>query len=207
MVEIYICRHGQSRANAEGLMAGHIDSPLNEIGRQQASELARLAKNANLRFDHIYVSPLARARETAKIIGAETGSPKPEVMDELIERDFGVLSGKHHSEIKQYSTEVFETEDILYFLNGEGVESFPDALKRAQKVLDKVHAKHKKGKILLVSHGDLGMMIFAAFHKTPWREALAHFHFGNSELLHLHEDSKHRPHVFEIDQRGVKEKA
>jgi uncharacterized phosphatase len=207
MVEIYLCRHGQSAANAAGMMAGHIDSPLNEIGREQARELASLAKKAELHFDHVYSSPLIRAKETAKIIAEATASPHPEVMEELIERDFGILSGKHYSEIKKYSKDVFETDDLIYFLDGKGVEKFPDALMRADSALNKVHMRHKEGNVLLVAHGDIGMMIFAAFHKTPWKEALSHFHFGNSELLHLHEDSKHKPHVFEIDQRGVIAKA
>lgn len=202
-----MCRHGQSRANADGLLAGHIDSPLNKVGRQQAAELGKLAKGSGLRFDHVYTSPLVRAKETAKIIAETTGSPKPEVMDDLIERDFGILTGKTYLDIPKYAKNVFGTNAIGYFLDGESVETFPEALKRAQGVLEKVQTEHKTGRILLVAHGDIGMMLFAAFHKSPWREVLAHFHFGNSELLYLHEDSKHKPHVFKIDQRGTKEKA
>lgn len=207
MSDIYLVRHGQSRANAEGILAGHLDSPLNSIGRQQAKELGELAKNAGLRFDHIYCSPLIRAKETAQIIAKLTDSPEPIVLDELIERDFGILTGRSYLDIPNFATEFLDSNKIGYFLNGEGVESFPRALKRAQKVLGIIHRKHKTGKVLLAAHGDIGMMLFAAFHKTPWKEALTHFHFGNSELLLLKEDMHHRPHVFEIDQRGTKEKA
>jgi broad specificity phosphatase PhoE len=207
MVDIYLCRHGQSEANAKGLLAGHMDSPLNEIGRQQAQELAGLAKKANLKFDHVYVSPLSRAKETAQIICAGTDSPQPEIMDDLIERDFGILTGKLYVDVPKYAKNVLGTEAIGYFLDGEGVETFPQAMARAQKILKTVRGKHEKGNVLLVAHGDIGMMLFAAFHKTPWKDALTHFHFGNSELLHLHEDSKHRPHVFGIDQHGVTEQA
>ncbi|HVO86869.1 MAG TPA: histidine phosphatase family protein [Candidatus Binatia bacterium] len=207
MLEIYLCRHGQSVANAEGILAGHTDSPLNDIGKGQAQELGQLAKNAGLRFDHIYCSPLSRAKDTAKIIAEITSSRRPEIMDDLIERDFGFLTGKPYSEIAKSGSKLWQTDDIVYFLDGEGVETFPDCLKRAKRVLDTVHKNHADGKVLLVAHGDLGMMLFAAFHSTPWDEALRHFHFGNSELLLLHEDSKHKPHVFEIDQRGLVEKA
>ena len=205
MVNIYLCRHGQSTANSQGVLAGHTDSPLNEVGRQQAKELARLAKGANLSFDHIYTSPLSRALETAEIIAKITKSPAPEVMEDLIEREFGILTGRHYSEIEKFSTNILRTGDIFYFLDGEGVETFPETLKRAQMTLHKIHQKHIAGNILLVAHGDIGMMLFAAFHKTPWKEALTHFHFGNSELLLLKEDLHHKPHVFEIDQRGIKE--
>jgi len=50
-------------------------------------------------------------------------------------------------------------------------------------------------------------MIYSAFHKTSWQDALRNFHFGNSELLLLKEGAHHSPHVFSIDQRGLKEKA
>jgi broad specificity phosphatase PhoE len=206
MVEIYLARHGQSLANVEGILAGHQDSPLTDVGREQAQELADLAKKAGLKFDHVYVSPLSRAKETAQIIARGTGSPEPEVMPDLIERNFGILTGKHISEIPKLATELLETDKIGYFTEAEGSETFPEALARANKVLEDVKRRHPDGKVLLVAHGDIGMMLFAAFHSVDWRDALLHFHFGNSELLHLHEDAKHKPHVFEIDQRGVVEK-
>ncbi len=205
MIEIYLCRHGQSQANADGILAGHLDSPLNEVGKQQAQELAQLAKGAKLKFDHVYCSPLSRARDTAIIIAEQTGSPEPEVMPQLIERDFGILTGKNYQEIPKLATALLEAEKIGYFTEAESAESFPDTLQRAKKVLNEIRSRHKNGKLLLVAHGDIGMMLFAAFHNTPWRDALLHFHFGNSELLLLHEDSKHKPHVFEIDQRGIHE--
>jgi len=206
MLEIYLCRHGQSVANAEGKLAGHFDSPLTATGKQQAAELGQLAKDAKLRFDYVYCSPLKRAKQTAKIVCQMTNSPAPEVLADLIERDFGVLTGKHYSDIPKYAKEMLDSEKIGYFLDAEGCEKFPEALERANRVLEYVRARHKDGKILLSSHGDLGMMLFAAFHKTPWKEALRHFHLGNSELLLLREDMHHKPHVFEIDQRGIKEK-
>jgi broad specificity phosphatase PhoE len=115
MVEIYLARHGQSRANAEGIIAGHIDSPLNEIGRQQARELVELINKAGLKFDYIYVSPLIRAKETAQIISEGTGSPDPVVMNELIERDFGILTGKTYEDIPRLATELLEADKIGYF--------------------------------------------------------------------------------------------
>ncbi|HEX5447959.1 MAG TPA: histidine phosphatase family protein [Candidatus Saccharimonadales bacterium] len=200
MLEIYLCRHGQSQANADGVLAGHLDSPLTNRGRDQAHRLGELAKANDLKFDHIYVSPLQRCKETAEIIAEETGSPQPEIMDELIERDFGLLSGKPYTDIDKYAKTTLRTDNVFYFLDGEKVETFPQALARAQKILENVQARHKRGKILLATHGDIGMMIFAAFHKTAWKEALTRFDFGNSELLLLKEDLFHEPHVFEIKE-------
>lgn len=207
MLEIYLCRHGQSVANANGKLAGHTDSPLSAVGIQQAREVANQAKLAGLRFDRVYSSPLKRAWKTAQIIAKTTSSPAPEIMRDLIERDFGVLTGKSYSDIPKLAPEMLGTDEIGYFLKAPGSESYPKVLKRAQEVLSEIHRNHKDGKVLLVAHGDIGIMLFAAFHKTAWKEALAHFHFGNSDLLLLKEDSYHKPHIFVIDQRGLKEKA
>ncbi|HET9850651.1 MAG TPA: histidine phosphatase family protein [Candidatus Saccharimonadales bacterium] len=205
MLEIYLARHGQNEDNAAQILNGHRDLPLTEIGRQQATEVAQLAKDNHLKFDHVYVSPLIRARQTAEIIASATGSPTPIIMPELIERDLGNLTGHPSSDILKVSKNVIQTEKVNYFLDIG--ESFPATLKRAAKVLDKVRAAHADGKVLLVTHGDIGKMIFASFHGEPWREVLKHFHFGNCELLLLREDYRHAPHVFRIDQRGVKDKA
>jgi len=205
MVEIYLCRHGQNEDNAAGILNGHRDLPLTEIGRQQARELGILSKQNSLSFDHIYTSPLIRARETAEIIAAMTGSPKPSVIPELIERELGELSGRPYSDILKVSKSVIQTDNVNYFLDIG--ESFPDTLERAKKVLERIESDHKSGKILLVTHGDIGKMIYSAFHKTNWQDALRNFHFGNSELLLLKEGAHHAPHVFSIDQRGLKEKA
>lgn len=180
-----------------------MDSPLNNIGREQAGELGDLSRNAGLKFDHIYTSPLRRAKETARIISYKTHSPEPVVLNKLIERDFGILTGKRFTDMLKFTTELLEPGKPGYFLNGEGVETFPECLKRAESVLGFVEKNHSSGKVLLATHGDFGLMLFAAFHKQPWRNTLLHFHFGNSELLLLKEDSHHQPHVFKIDQRGI----
>ena len=64
MTRIYFVRHGQSEANARGLVAGHLDVPLTPLGEQQAQETAQYLKDVP--FSHIYTSPLSRAYRTAE---------------------------------------------------------------------------------------------------------------------------------------------
>jgi len=205
MIDVYLCRHGQNEDNAAGILNGHRDLPLTNVGREQAEELGELAKQSKLKFDHIYSSPLIRAVETAEIIARITKSPSPEILPELIERDLGDLTGRPYSDILKVSKTVIQTENVNYFLDIG--ESFPNTLARANRVLKKIQASHKSGKVLLVTHGDIGKMIYSAFHKTSWQDSLRNFHFGNSELLLLKEGAHHNPHVFSIDQRGLQEKA
>ena len=61
MTELYFVRHGQCVANAEGVLAGRQDSPLTELGIEQAREEAVKIRNSELVFDMIVSSPLSRA--------------------------------------------------------------------------------------------------------------------------------------------------
>ena len=90
MTVIYIARHGQDEDNVRGILNGHRNLPLTDLGRQQAQQLARRIRDRELVFDMVYASPLDRALETAAIVATELGLAEPIVHDDLIERDFGI---------------------------------------------------------------------------------------------------------------------
>ena len=83
-------RHGETDWNFEGRLQGHTDRPLNAYGREQAEALAgRLARED---VAAIYASDLARARETAEIVGERLGLPV--VVDpDLREKNWGTWEG------------------------------------------------------------------------------------------------------------------
>ena len=103
VVNIYVARHGQDLDNSNGILNGHRDEPLTELGRQQAVDVANKMKKAGFALSTrttsssskilsaIYSSPLQRAHETAKIFanilsdGDDDGS-KVEILNDLIER-------------------------------------------------------------------------------------------------------------------------
>lgn len=204
MLQIYLARHGQDQDNANGILNGHRDEPLTEKGIAQAHEVADKIKDTKLSFDFIYSSPLQRASKTAKVISETIAGPKPIITPELIERDFGVMTGEKQSRIEELcAPDIIKAEIITYFLDPENAETFPDLITRAKKLLAKIKAKHKDGKVLLVTHGDFGKMIYAAYYNLHWKEVLELFHFGNSELLLLSPDSQPgEAHVFTILQHN-----
>lgn len=184
--EIFIARHGQNEDNVNGILNGHRDLPLTDLGRQQARELGQGIIDAGLQFDAVYASPLSRALETAEIVSTMVNLPEPTVMPDLIERDFGVMSGQKASDIEKLcAPDIIKTDTITYFLSPEGAETFEDLVERGHRVLETVRAKHIGGKVLLVCHGDLGKMIYAAATEKPWRDVLLGFHFGNGELIDI----------------------
>jgi len=185
-MNIYLARHGQNEDNKNGILGGHRDLPLTVLGEEQAKQAARNICDFGLQFAAVYCSPLVRARQTAAILCAEAGLPASIEEPLLIERDFGVMTGRPVSSIKEFCfPDIIETDTGVYFLSPEGAETFPELKNRAQQLLTTLVQKHCSDNILLVTHGDIGKMIYAAYYDLPWQEVLTKFYFGNSEILHL----------------------
>lgn len=185
MLNIYVTRHGQDLDNSKGILNGRRDSPLTDVGRKQAEILANKISDF-IKLDHIYCSPLERTLETARIIANKQKKIEPVILDALIEREFGVMTGKKLSDIgKLCAPDIINNRKYTYFLNQPGAETFPQLLIRAKRALYLVTKKHKNGNILLVTHGDIGKMLYAAFYNIDWRQALTYFDFGNTELILL----------------------
>jgi probable phosphoglycerate mutase len=95
---ILLVRHGETDWNRTGRWQGHADPPLNERGREQARALA--VRLAGTHLDAIYASDLARAVETAEIVGVAKGVPVA-VDPALREIDVGEWSGLTTGEIER----------------------------------------------------------------------------------------------------------
>jgi broad specificity phosphatase PhoE len=190
MLKIFLARHGQNIDNVNGILNGHRDEPLTGLGEEQAHRTAVYIRESGISFDKVYSSPLVRAYRTAEIISHDLDLPQPEVEEDLVERDFGVMTGKPVSKIEELcAPDVIKTATVTYFLSPSGAETFPDLIQRARVLLEKLNEKHKEGSLLLVTHGDFGKMMYAAYYDLPWENVLTSFHFGNCELLLLSPDS------------------
>ncbi len=84
-------RHGETDWNLAGRAQGASDVPLNDRGREQARDAARVL--AGLAIGPIVASPLGRARETAAIV-ADTLGVAFTTDDDLHEVAFGEREGQ-----------------------------------------------------------------------------------------------------------------
>lgn len=205
MNTIYIARHGQDMDNANQILNGHRDMPLSEIGLQQAKYLSEMIRDSWILLDKVYSSPLARAYVTAKTVTDLLHLDAPEKMDLLIERDFGIMTGKTKKDIEPLcSPHIIKTDTITYFLSPSGAETFPQLLERGNHILKYINEKHRDQTILLVTHGDIGKMIYANYYHLDWKDVLTMFHFGNSELLLLSKNTtKDIAHIFTTKQHNT----
>ena len=97
MARILLVRHGESEWNALGRWQGQADSPLSDLGRQQAKAASRALGSV----DAVACSDLQRARVTAEILASELGVGPVIVDPDLRERDAGEWSGLTRAEIHE----------------------------------------------------------------------------------------------------------
>ena len=96
-MQLYVVRHGETDANAEGRYQGSLDIDLNERGVLQAQEL-RVRLPAQI--DTVIVSPLRRAQQTAAIVFADDGL-ELRTREAFRERGVGVFEGLTQAEAAQ----------------------------------------------------------------------------------------------------------
>ncbi len=149
-VNWYLVRHGEIEANIQKIYAGLSPEGLTPRGRRQAGAMAQ--KLLDLGIDRIYCSPVARAVETAEIIGARLHK-KPVLMEAFQEIGLGPWAGLSEDEVQRSFPEAWQlwnsrpAELIL-----EGRESLPDLLRRVLLGMAAIQAANGHGSVLIVSH-------------------------------------------------------
>ncbi len=100
---IYLVRHGETTWNRVGRQQGHNDSPLTELGIEQARAAGRKLQRLIPDIHNVCIetSPLGRARQTAIILSEVLGLDPNEILVAplLIEHHLGNWQGLTHSEI------------------------------------------------------------------------------------------------------------
>jgi 2,3-bisphosphoglycerate-dependent phosphoglycerate mutase len=135
MTTLLLIRHGETDWNASGRLQGHTDRPLNNYGRRQAAALAAALEDDGIAA--LYSSDLARARETAEILGARLGLPVA-LEPGLRERDWGSWEGLTPAE-----------RDAVEFV-GEHAAAHRD---RIVRTVTRIGEGHPGARVAVVTHG------------------------------------------------------
>ncbi len=145
MTTFYICRHGESQNNKKHLLQGWLDSPLTELGIQNAVSSAK--KLENIQIDKIISSDLGRALQTAYIISRKIGYlDEIEFNRELREVNYGQIAGLPYSQYPDITAD----ENTNY--TPPGGESLAQMHKRVLQCVDKINQENPDKAILLVAH-------------------------------------------------------
>jgi probable phosphoglycerate mutase len=138
---IWIIRHGQTQWSETGRHTGRTDVPLTEDGRLRARRLSTML--AGRPFARVISSPLSRAFETCRLAGY---ADQAELVDDLLEWDYGDYEGLKTSEIRQ-------TEPGWSVWTGTvpGGETLAQVASRCDRVIEV--SLEAAGDVLLVAHG------------------------------------------------------
>lgn len=148
---IYLLRHGQTAFNAERRMQGHMDTPLNARGVQQAAAMGALLRGLipDAEGWRIVASPLTRAQDTANAVGRALGLPV-ETDRRLIEVTVGAWEGRLLDEVAAEEPELFKSRQ--WFFHAPGGETYDQMAGRIGAWLDDLPPERDR-KVIAVCHG------------------------------------------------------
>ncbi|MFZ4287878.1 histidine phosphatase family protein [Variovorax sp. HJSM1_2] len=157
---IIAIRHGETAWNVDSRIQGHLDIPLNDVGRAQAARAA--AALADESVQAVYASDLLRAFETAQAI-AQTLALPVQIDKGLREREFGAFQGRTFAEIEAEAPELAmrwrKREPDFSPAGGESLNLFRD---RILQTVNALAAAHLGEQIVLVAHGGVMDVLYRA---------------------------------------------
>jgi probable phosphoglycerate mutase len=145
VTEILLARHGETEWNRENRFQGHADPPLNELGREQAAELA--AALAGEELAAVYSSPFETAHAVAEPHGL---SAIP--VEALREVDVGSWQALTRDEVERRFPEHFRRW-LDYGRGWDDGETYEAMGERVLAALEELAAHHEGERIVAVTHG------------------------------------------------------
>lgn len=185
MGNLYVIRHGQTTCNADGIIQGpRIDSELSEAGHAQADALGAAFQESEL--DAVYVSPLHRARQTARhLLDARPGRIDARIVPEMYEVDYGHLCGRTVDESRDTIIDVLDAWQM-----GRPDEPFPGgesallAQLRVRATAARLRAEALERDLALIAHGRINRILVATLLGRSLSE-LESLPQDNANITHL----------------------
>lgn len=181
--QVCVARHGETDWNLAGILQGWMDVFLNDLGQQQARELASTL--AGYGFSRIYSSPLSRALETAVIISRVLKLGPPTRCEGLKERHFGIIQGVPKHELAElnpvFLQQILKRNPACVFEEGESMDDFAVRVIDAVKIVGK---RHPGERVLVITHGWVMDVITRHINGLP-RSAILNVKRKNGECLWL----------------------
>jgi broad specificity phosphatase PhoE len=137
---ILVVRHGRTASNAQGLLLGRADPPLDGVGQTQAAALGAAIGPV----DQVITSPLLRARETAAALSG------PVTVDErFIELDYGEWDQRPLGEVDAAAWAHWQANIDFAPPGGESLMAVG---KRVAEALDEIAPEVRRRTVVIVTH-------------------------------------------------------
>ena len=151
MSKWFLVRHSQTDWNAQGLLQGHTDVPLNDVGRDQARRLGERLSHVGLYT--AYSSDLLRCAQTLERLVAgrdlSVSYTKP-----LREQAFGRWEGMSFLSIRASDPDLYADMVLDYTsFTPPGGEDFRAVEARSSAFAAELRERHPSDTLLIVGHG------------------------------------------------------
>jgi probable phosphomutase (TIGR03848 family) len=182
MTTLFLIRHGLTAVTGSRLYGRTPGIHLDERGRRQAAELVE--RFEGIRLNAVYSSPLERCIETLEPL-ARARALEIRTSDALIEMDAGDWTGRTLPSLRR--TKLWDTvqrsPSRFHFPGGE---SFVDAEARLLDGIERIVARHPRGRIAVGTHGDLVRVLISHYtgaHLDQFQRVMAEP--GSVSAVHL----------------------
>ena len=169
MGKIYFVRHGDAEHNVLCVPASNVNDiyGLTAAGRDEAVKCKE--QLANIKFDQIFTSRLKRAAQTCGIIVGGDRIKDIQIDNRIIDRDWGVLTGKRYKPTQHGGVEFNVIKSMNYNLQKDfpNMESMDDLEKRMFDFIDDVKAKYPGRNVLVVTHNNCVSMVKVYLYGRP----------------------------------------
>ncbi|GHV97174.1 phosphoglycerate mutase [Lactobacillus nasalidis] len=180
---LYLMRHGQTLFNVEHKIQGWCDSPLTELGINQAKIAGRYFTENKIQLDHCYSSTSERACDTLELV---TGGKMPYTrLKGIKEWNFGRFEG-----MDDFLNPPTPYGDFFVKFGGE---SQNEVSERMTKSLSQVMEQEDHHSVLAVSHGGI-LACFLRYNNLPFDR-----HIGNCTIFKLKYEDGHFTLLDRID--------
>lgn len=161
---LYLIRHGQTLFNQKHQIQGASDSPLTELGKEQAIQAKAYLDSLNIRDYELFCSTQERASDTLEILFPNEPYTRLKGIKEwnfgLFEGESELLTPPHHYGVASYER----------FFEDYGGETREQVYQRTVQTLTEIMHQTHHANVITVSHG--GILFLFMMHVLPLEEVI-----------------------------------
>lgn len=171
VTRLFLIRHAEVEARYQSVFGGRIDMDLSPRGHQQARALAEFLDQVPL--DALYASPMKRVQQTLAP-WTRNGSPRPVVLADLREVDFGDWTSLGWQEVRErFGCSAWDW--LLHLDRGEVPNGETGAAFRArvEACLQRIVREQPGRNVAVACHGGVVRMILSIVLEIPLPHTVA----------------------------------
>jgi broad specificity phosphatase PhoE len=170
MLEVFLCRHGETEWNSRGSIQGHGNSDLTDLGHRQARAVAQMLSGNE--YHALFCSSLGRAMQTAEYISKGIGLPIVP-RRELWECGWGRWEGLNYRDLKANHPDLIkQREENMFDFRPPGGESYHDVQIRVQPLLDDIRERYQGQRVVIVAHTMINRLMAGILLDLPFEKAI-----------------------------------